>query len=864
MSLSRLLSHWRAESTIAPNVVEWRTIPERAAKYHNFPNELNPAISQALLDENIRGLYSHQIDAWDQLREGNNPVIVTGTASGKTLAYNLPVLNTLLRNPVSRALYLFPTKALAQDQEEKLRSLVKAIQEFSPANFKKCNTQANFPVPGIPIGVYDGDTLQNHRPTIRSNSRVLLSNPDMLHAGILPHHTKWEDFFHQLNFIVIDEIHTYRGVFGSHVANVIRRLKRICSHYQSNPQFILTSATIANPIELASRLIEEPVVLIDDDGSSKGPKHFLIYNPPLIDVDLGIRKSVLLESVRLTEDLLDYYIQTIIFGRTRRAIEIILTYLRERDSENQKIVNQNQHNKEIAIRGYRSGYLSKQRREIEHGLRTGEVRLVVATSALEVGIDIGQMGASVIAGYPGTISATWQQAGRAGRGLEPSLTILITSSTPMDQFLANHPEYFFGQNPERALINPDNLLILLEHLRCATFEIPFGFEETFGGMESDNIFEILNYISENGEIHKSGSKFFWMSERFPSQNISLRSASTDRISLQVDSEGKVQTIGEVDSASATWMVHPQAVYLHEAQTYLVEDLNLTQKIARLQKRDVDYYTQSKSETTILLEMMISQEQVQGGLKSYGEIIVTNQVTGFQKIKWLTHERFGLTDLDLPPSVLHTSGYWLTISDESLEKLRHIGAWSSDPNQYGANWMVQRERARARDKFQCQICGIQEVNRSHHVHHKTPFRTYQSYELANQLVNLITLCPTCHHKAESAVRVKSGLAGLAYALGNLAPLFLMCDSRDLGLSSDPKSTLSEGKPTIIIYDRVPAGIGFSKNLFEIHDELIERADELISKCTCPNGCPSCVGPGGESYIGGKTETLAILCELKPVR
>ena len=864
MSLSRLLSHWRAESTIAPNVVEWRTIPERAAKYHDFPNELNPAISQALLKLNIRRLYSHQTEVLVQLREGNNPVIVTGTASGKTLAYNLPVLNTLLRNPFSRALYLFPTKALAQDQEKKLSSLVKAIQEFEPPTIKESNTQANYPIPGIPIGVYDGDTLQNHRPGIRSNSRVLLSNPDMLHAGILPHHTKWADFFRQLEFIVIDEIHTYRGVFGSHVANVIRRLNRICRHYQSNPQFILTSATIANPIELASGLIDEPVVLIDDDGSAKGPKHFLIYNPPLIDVDLGIRRSALLESVRLTEDLLDYNIQTIIFGRTRRAIEIVLTYLRDRESDNHKILTQNQQDKEIAIRGYRSGYLPKQRREIEHGLRTGEVRLVVATSALELGIDIGQMGASVISGYPGTIAATWQQAGRAGRDMEASLAILITTSNPMDQFLANHPEYFFGRNPERALINPDNLLILLEHLRCATFEIPFELEETFGGLGRDQLLEILNYLSENGDLHKSGSKFFWMSDRSPGQNVSLRSASTDRITLQVDLEGKLQTIGEVDSESATWMVHPQAVYLHEARTYLVEELDLTQNFALLQKRDVDYYTQSKSETTIQLENLISQEQVQGAKKSYGEIIVTNQVTGFQKIKWLTHERFDHTDLDLPPSVLHTSGYWLTISNKSLKKLHQLGAWSSDPNQYGRNWKIQRERARARDNYQCQICGVQEINRSHHVHHKSPFRTYQSFEMANQLENLITLCPACHRKAEAAVRVKSGLAGLAYALGNLAPLFLMCDSRDLGLSSDPKSTLSEGKPTIIIYDRAPAGIGFSKILFEIHDELIERADELILKCSCPNGCPSCVGPGGESVIGGKTETLSILCELKPVR
>ena len=340
---------------------------------------------------------------------------------------------------------------MAQDQAENLNSLVKAIQDQLPSKSKKNKTQANFPAPDIPIGVYDGDTPHSHRPAIRANSRVLLSNPDMLHAGILPNHTQWVEFFHQLRFIVIDEIHIYRGVFGSHVANVIRRLKRICNHYQTIPRFILTSATIANPIELASGLIEEPVTLIDNDGSFRGPKHFIIYNPPLIDVDLGIRRSVLLESVRLTDDLLHYDIQTIIFGRTRRAVEIILTYLRDREFKNQGIRTQSQQDKGIAIRGYRSGYLPRQRREIERGLRTGEVRVVVATSALELGIDIGQMEASIICGYPGTIAATWQQAGRAGRGKETSLTILITTANPMDQFLANHPEYFFGRTPERSI-----------------------------------------------------------------------------------------------------------------------------------------------------------------------------------------------------------------------------------------------------------------------------------------------------------------------------------------------------------------------------------------------------------------------------
>jgi len=867
MSLSNLLSHWRAKATIGTNVVEWRTIPGRAASYINFPEDIHPQIINALNQLGITALYTHQADAFDQVKAGNNPIIITGTASGKTLAYNLPILNNLLSNPHNRALYLFPTKALAQDQQNKLQLVIGSMQENDSKSLQASNQNANTNgsvLPSLPVGVYDGDTPFSNRAAIRANARLVLSNPDMLHAGILPYHTKWADFFINLKFIVIDEVHTYRGVFGSHVANVIRRLKRICHLYNTHPQFLLTSATIANPVEFANRLIEEPVVLIENDGSSKGPKYFLIYNPPIIDADLGIRKSALLESVRLVGDLLDYNIQTIVFGRTRRGVELILTYLVERELHDQENTKNNHERSKFGIRGYRSGYLPQQRRAIEHGLRTGEVRLVVATNALELGIDIGEMGAAILTGYPGTIAATWQQAGRAGREKESSLALMITTSSPLDQFLANHPEYFFERNPEQALINPDNLLIILEHLRCAVYELPFDEHEAFGGFTNEQLLEIMTFLSENGELHKSGEKYFWMSDQSPSQSVSLRSASAERFSLQVISEGKVQTIGEVDSESAAWMVHPNAVYLHEGQTYLVDELDFNHNIARLQQNEVDYYTQATLDTTIQLERLVSQDQVQGAIKTFGEIIVTTQVTAFQKIRWLTHERFDRTSLDLPPSVLQTTGYWMTISDDSLEALRKVGSWSSDPNQYGPNWLVQRERARSRDNYQCRVCGAIESERSHDVHHISPFRTYQTYELANQLDNLITLCSSCHRKAEAAVRVKSGLAGLSYALGNLAPLFLMCDSRDLGVSSDPKSSLSDGKPTIVIYDQVPAGIGFSDKLFEIHDILIENAVDLIENCECLNGCPSCVGPGGESTIGGKKETIALLSLLNPVR
>jgi DEAD/DEAH box helicase domain-containing protein len=846
MSITRLVSHWKAEATIGPNIVASRTIPQRTSKYQDLPEGLHPRLSKALKHAGIQNIYTHQREVWDRVMAGENPVIVTGTASGKTLAYSLPILDTLVKQPFSRALFLFPTKALAQDQQNKLHDLLKSNSTFQ-----------------IPIGIYDGDTPTNERASIRKNARIIISNPDMLHAGILPHHTLWLEFLQYLDFIVIDEIHTYRGVFGSHVANVLRRLKRIYRQYQSEPRFIMTSATIGNPLILAHRLIEEPVVLVDEDGSAVGPKHFLLYNPPIVNKELGIRRSSLLESVHLTEDLLAYNIQTIIFGQTRRTVELILTYLRERYLDNSSPALENNGEFSTEIRGYRSGYLPRQRREIEHGLRSGKVRLVVATNALELGIDIGRLGASVLTGYPGTIAATWQQAGRAGRLSDTSLTILITNSSPVDQFLAHHPDYLFDRNPESGLINPDNLLILVNHLKCAVFERPFVTGESFGNFEADLTEEILQFLSQGGEIHFSGGKYFWMSDQYPSQSVSLRSASTVRILLQTDKEGVRQTIGEVDIESATWMVHPQAVYLHEAESYLVDELDLDENIALLKPVSVDYYTQPTMETTIEAERSIEQEQVQGGIKAFGDIVVTSRVTGFKKIKWTTRERFDHTLLDLPPSILNTTGYWIAISDEILETLRNQNQWKADPNRYGQSWTKQKDLTRARDQYRCQMCGAPEIERAHHVHHKIPYRTFQDSEIANQLDNLITLCPVCHKKAEDVVRIRSGLAGLAYSLGNLAPLFLMCDSRDLGISSDPNSALSGGKATIILYDKVPAGIGFSEKLFEIHNELIHSTYDLVSKCECDDGCPSCVGPGGESGMGGKIETLAILAELKPV-
>jgi DEAD/DEAH box helicase domain-containing protein len=530
--IKSLLDFWKQDSDTNPNISAWRTTPSRPSQTHPLPDDLPVSLREALSSRGIDSLYSHQHSAWTQSRAGKNIILSTGTASGKTLSYNLPVLATLLNNKEARALYLFPTKALTQDQ---LSSL---------SNFN------------ISSAIYDGDTPQSQRSTIRKNANIVLSNPDMLHTGILPHHANWNEFLTNLKFIVIDEAHTYRGVFGSHVANVIRRLKRVANFYGAKPQFILASATIGNPQELAEKLIEEPVELIDNDGSSRGERHFIIYNPPITNPELGLRKSSLLESVRLATDLLTHDIQSVVFARTRRSVEIILKYLQE--SREQRTEN--------SIRGYRSGYLPTQRREIEQGLRDGSVKTVVATNALELGIDIGGLGAAILVGYPGTIASARQQSGRAGRGDDPAVSILVASASPLDQFLAHHPEYFFGRSPEMALVNPNHLLILLEHLRCAIFELPFQKGDHFGSISDELLDEYLNFLVSNQESHFSNEKYYWMKDQYPAANISLRSASPQSIVLQsADSDGKPITIGTVDGESASWMIHPGAVYMHEAQ-----------------------------------------------------------------------------------------------------------------------------------------------------------------------------------------------------------------------------------------------------------------------------------------------------------
>ena len=870
MTLGSLFSHWRSDADTAPNILTWRTTPPRPAQSRPFPADLPVEIVAALKVRGINSLYSHQSEAWTLARRGENVALATGTASGKTLGYNLPVVAKLIENAETRALYLFPTKALTQDQQAALGNLLSGI------------TKNIILTHAIAPAIYDGDTPQSQRTTIRRNSRIIFTNPDMLHTGILPHHTNWADFFRNLNFVVIDEMHTYRGVFGSHVANVIRRLKRVAAYYGAHPQFLLTSATIGNPAELAERLIEMPVALVDEDGSGRGERHFLVYNPPVVDEALGLRKSSVQESVRLAQDLLDNQVQSVVFARSRRSVEILLKYLQDGSPPTSRISKGNERSQE-EVRGYRSGYLPSQRREIEKGLRDGSVRLVVATNALELGIDIGGLGAALLVGYPGTIASVYQQSGRAGRGDEPAVSMLIATASPLDQFLAHHPEYFFARSPEQALVNPDHLLILLNHLRCAMFELPFRKGEVYGGQPVD---EFLDFLVTSQESHLSNDQYFWMADDYPAAGVSLRSASPENIILHTDDGGQPRTIGEIDLESAPWMVHPHAVYLHEGQQYFVQELDFKTHAATLIPVALDYFTEPLRETSVTLLNQLDKVTTSSADKAYGELQVTTQVKGFRKRMWVTGDNLGEEPLDLPPTELQTTGYWIAISEMTVQALAKEGLWTNAPNDYGPDWPRIRDRVRTRDGYRCQVCGLLESGsrqpgdnvssecnlagtkpaRQHDVHHKIPFRQFRDAtgrilrERANQLDNLVTLCPECHKKAEQNVRMRSGLAGLATVLGQLAPLFLMCDSGDLGVHYDPQAEFADGLPAVVLFDQVPAGIGFSQKLFEIHDELLRRATDLVTDCPCEDGCPSCVGPAGENGVGGKKETLEILRKL----
>ncbi|MGH2376925.1 MAG: DEAD/DEAH box helicase [Candidatus Limnocylindria bacterium] len=737
-SLEQILDSFERDPEFASLVTRWERLPAKAPRYAPFPVWLDERIVRSLRRRGIEALYSHQAAALEAAHAERNVVVVTPTASGKTLCYDLPVLHAIAKDPSARALFIFPTKALAQDQLAELERL---------------STEMEIE---LKTYTYDGDTPPQARAQVRSAGHVVITNPDMLHTGILPHHTKWVKLFEDLRYVVLDELHTYRGVFGSNVANVLRRLRRICAFYGSHPTFICTSATIANPEELARRHVEDDVVLIDESGAPQGEKVIAFVQPPVVNASLGIRRSALLSGRDIAATLLASGIQTICFTRSRVQTELLLTYLRSRFPEPQWPGD--------LVRGYRGGYLPSERRAIERGLREGTVRGVVSTNALELGIDIGALQAAVLVGYPGTVASTWQRMGRAGRRGELSAAFLVATSSPTDQYVVQHPDHVLRRPPEQGLVNPDNLHVLVGHLKCGAFELPFERTERFGTEDTPGV---LSYLDEQGILHEADGRYHWSAQAFPAEAMSLRTASNDNVVIVDTTRGHTRVIGEVDRFAAPVLVHEQAIYLHESRQYQVERLDWENAKAYVTEVKVDHYTDAglavrirvlDSFATDALPKRSGRERF---TRSHGEVLVSALATVYKKLTMYTHENVGWGKIHLPEQELQTTSYWLSLAD---------GATPGWPRE----------------------------------------------------------------------RVEVALAGLGNLLHGLAPLFLMCDPHDLGLSVEVRSPHTE-RPTLYLFDMTPGGVGFSERLFRSSEALLERAREHVAACDCETGCPSCVGP-----------------------
>jgi DEAD/DEAH box helicase domain-containing protein len=758
-----------------------RHYPARTAQWAEFPEWMHPDLRGAYQAKGIRQLYTHQAAAAEAVHAGKNVVIVTPTASGKTLCYNLPVLDAILKDTDTRALYLFPTKALAQDQLAELHDLNQRLDNR------------------FGVFTYDGDTPSDARKAIREKSHIALTNPDMLHTGILPHHTRWTRLFENLRYIVIDELHTYRGVFGSHLCNVLRRLRRIARFYGREPQFICCSATIANPGELASRLIEDSVEVQAENGAPAAEKTFVFYNPPVVNRALGIRRSYINEASRVAQEFLKHDLQTIVFANSRLHTEIILTYLQQ--------ANPQLPGKPEAIRGYRGGYLPNERREIERGLREGRIRGVVSTSALELGIDVGSLDTVVMAGYPGTIAATWQRAGRAGRRSGSSCAVMVASSAPLDQYIVRHPDYFFGNTPEHAFIQPDNLEILVNHLKCAAFELPIGPGEKYGEVDLQ---DLCARLADAGYLHLAGENYHWTQQAYPADTISLRAVTSDNFVI-IDITGEPRAIGEIDFPSALVFVHEKAIYIHGGQQYHVEHLDFKERKAYVKQVNVDYYTDAVRYTQVrVLEVAAtapsSDENAQiPATRSHGDVLVRSQVVGFKKIKFFTNENVGSGKLELPENEMHTTSYWLTLERQMIESL----PYSVSERQSGMFGLLHAMESVATLLLMCDGRDLGTA-----VGERPPSPGAEGDEYA-------------------PVRMED-------VVGTQAKEFF--------------------EPNLYLYDAYPGGIGFSEPLFRVHELLIRKTRELILACPCEQGCPSCVGPAGDLAPRAKEAALAILDRL----
>ncbi len=756
--LEEVVESLRRDPRFMANVSHWETIPARSGRYADFPRDLDPRLRESLERHGIRRLYSHQASCYDHVRAGRSIVVVTPTASGKTLSYNLPVLQTLLERPDARAMYLFPTKALSQDQQSELNEMVL------------------FGELGLRVFTYDGDTPASIRMSARDQGQIVITNPDMLHSGILPNHPKWIKFLKALRFVVIDEVHTYRGVFGSHLANLVRRLKRVLAFYGSDPVFICCSATIGNPRELAERIIERETALVDENGAPSGARHFVLYNPPLVDPVQGIRRGTVLESQALASRLIRSGVKTIVFARSRIRTELIASYIRE------SLRNFYTDDYGLHVASYRGGYLPNERRSIERGLREGTIDGVVSTNALELGIDIGGLDASILAGFPGSFASAWQQAGRAGRRSSVSLSVLIASASPLDQYIISHPEYFFAQSPESGWIDPDNVYIVLDQLKCAVFELPWS----DGERSQQEMAPLLAHLEEAGVVRLSRDKWYWSDRSYPAEKVSLRTSTPENVIIIDSTGGRDQVIGEMDLWGAKRQLYENAIYIHMGEQYVVKQLDLANRRCTVEESRVNYYTDSIVKSDIKLLHRDQAEERLGVELVIGDILVRSVVTKFKKLKFRTHENIGYGEISLPEDEMHTRSIVLVFP--------------------------------ARLKSGALFAGLPEE------------------------------------------RQGALMRRLGYVVQNVAPVFLLCDPRDIGMAErlrDPE--LAE--PCLFVYDVYPGGTGLAEGFQKSFDAILAACLEVVGSCPCRDGCPSCIGPPeadeGESLKQGLREFLGAL-------
>ncbi len=744
------IQRFQIESASHAKVVR---LPAFAGSFMDYPPELAVEIVNIFKQKGIQHLYSHQSQAINEVLQGRHVVVATPTASGKTLIYNAVTLDALTRDAASKSLFLFPTKALSQDQLAELFSLNKLLDDR------------------LGLYTYDGDTPQSMRRSIRKQAQIVLSNPYMLHSGILPHHTKWVNLFENLKYVVIDELHYYTGVFGSHMGNIIRRLKRICDFYGSKPIFIMSSATISNPQELAEKITEEEVVLIEKSGAPRGEKYLVFFNPPIINKQLGIRGSYISITRHIAGILLKNGLQIITFANARLMTEVLLKYLK---ADFEKKVSE-----KGRIRGYRGGYLPQKRREIEKGLKEGKIQAVVSTNALELGIDIGSLDAAILAAYPGTIASTWQRFGRAGRRSGKSIGVLVSSSSPLNQFVANHPEYFTDKSPEIGRINADNLTILIDHIKCAAFELPFVKGESFS---NENLEDILNHLADNQVLFRKEEKWFWTEEGYPADAVSINRVSSDNF-VVVDRTEKERVIAEVDFSNALETLHAKAIYMLEGEQYVVEEFDYENRKAMVRRSNADYYTDSITYTKIsVLDIF---DETKGSIYDffYGDVHVYSQVVGFKKLKFFTNENVGAGDLQLPQYEMHSTAFWLTINRDSLLNLS----------------ISAEEKVEA-------VSGIAFLMR--------------------HVAAVILMCDV----KDLGVAVEDNTSKAEIHLQSIKKL-----------PTEAMKDMAQFEPNIYIYDKFPNGVGFSEVLYEQVDQLLQGVLDVISTCACLRGCPSCVGP-----------------------